>query len=458
MAQATPKKVGGEDAGRLARFSRYVSDSMRTIKLSIQERAAIAQRFINPLPMQSLEHAQLGRAMGRLGAVVVDPRRIHVRQELLLRSSDGRKLFLESMRDSLKTAISGLVPTDKVEGVGKTIDAKFNELVSRVESGKSSTNQMTSREFVAMVNKAVAELSKELGVKNLPTIARSLALSQFMNMHVLKSGNKIALLDPFTNKAVLIDRASGEAKEISMTSKEVDEALKNKGIDPEKAPKNLREIEELRGVLKKLRAEGFKIGASKLVDIREKALAGRALAESISTGRSIQAVYSQKLEEDLKADPEFYKAFQEKASKEIAKSINAAALANTMMETFTKLPAKFTAMFARLAAAISRYVPLVGPIVSVGTEATAMFTEYGEAISEKAKSLLTNSVWSLRDIVNEKLRDNPILSNISLTKSISQEVPVTKEQVQTQTQTQTQISTKTVDQTQTQVQVTTPIS
>ncbi|MEM4787826.1 MAG: hypothetical protein QXV28_07605 [Ignisphaera sp.] len=443
MSQTTPKKLDTEDVGRFARFSRHVLDSMRTIKLSIQERAAIAQRFVNPLPLSSLGYAQLGRAMGRLGAVILDPRRIHIKQELLLRSNVGRNIFLEGLKFNLKIAVSGMVPANQAENMGKIIDAKFNELINKIDSNKSGSSQISTREFIAMVNKTVAELSKELGIKNLPTIAKSLALSQFMNIQVFKSGSKIALLDPSINKAVLIDKASGEVREISMTDKEIDEALKNKGVDPEKVSKNMREIEEVRGLLNKLRAEGFKIKTLKVVDIREKTLIGRALAEALSTGKSIQVVYNQKLEEDLKADPEFYKEFQEKAYKEVVKSINAAALANTMMESFTKLPAKFTAMFARLAAAISRYVPILGPVVSVGAEASAMFTEYGENISEKVKSLSSNSVWSLKDLVNEKI--DPILNNISLPGSVSQfqEIPVAKEQKQIQTQAQSQAQPQT---------------
>ncbi|MEM1829981.1 MAG: hypothetical protein QXH21_09385 [Ignisphaera sp.] len=430
MPQAAPKNVDVEHMGRFAKLYDSVSNTLRSVKLSIQERTAIAQRFINPLPLQSLGYAQMGRAIGRLGAAVVDPRRIHVRQELLVRTTKGKVFFLENLRDSLKVAVKGMVPNDRLREVTNTIDAKFNELI---EKTGGENGPKTRKEFMATINRTIAELSKELGISRLPSVARSLAISHFLNMQVLKSGNKVALLDPFANRAYVIDKVTGtEVQDINMTEKEIDELLTSKGIDPAKAPKNLREIEGLRGLLLKLRNEGFKIGEGKLVDIREKVLVGRALAEAISSGKNINIVYNQMLEEDFKVDPEFYRAFQEKATKEIIRSVEAAAMANTMMETFTKLPARFTAMFTRLTATIMRYVPIIGPIVSVGAEATTMFTEYGEVVTDKVKSL-SSSVWSLKDLVNDKLGDSSILNNISLFKSIGQEAPVAKEQTLTQT-------------------------
>jgi|GEM_PF-3623787 len=409
MAQVVPpKKLDTENISRFEKFSHFVSDTMRTIKISAKERATIAQRFMKPLPLQTLGYAQLGRSLCRFGSVLVDPRRVYMREKILLQTTKGRLFFLEGLKNSIKIAVSETVKPENMDKINNIIDTRFNELASKVDKAGSIA------EFRAMVNKTVNELSKELGIKDSPAITRSLTTSQLLNMHVLKSGDKIAILDPSINKAIVIDKNSNSVEDIKITEKEINDALKSKGIDPEKASMNLKEITGLRCLLDKIRENGFKAKDSVLVDIREKALAGKALAKSMITGKELHKVYNQLLEEDLRVDPEFNKEFQEKASKEIIKSLNASSLANTMMDSFTKLPSRFTAMFARLISSMSRYIPLVGPMVLVGTEAAAMFMEYGETLSEKVKSLPYNSMWSLRDLVSDESKNNLTSNNVSL--------------------------------------------
>ncbi|MEM1693819.1 MAG: hypothetical protein QW456_06395 [Ignisphaera sp.] len=402
-----PKKLDTENISRFEKISQSVSNTMRTIKISTKERATIAQRFVNPLPLQTLGYAQIGRSLGRLGSVLVDPSRVYMSQRILFQTEKGRLLFLEGLKNNIKIAVAEKVGSGREE-INKIIDIRFNELASKINEAGTSTK------FLAMVNKTVNELSKELGIKNLPSIAKSLTISQLLNMHTFRSGGKIAILDPSINKAIVIDKNSNTVKDIKVSEEEINNALKSKGIDPEKAPMNMKELTALRNLLDKIRENGFKVKESAFVDIREKALVGKALAKSMTTDKNLYKVYSQLLEEDLKADSEFNKEFQEKASKEIIKSLNASSLANTMMDSFTKLPSKFTAMFARLIASISRYIPLVGPIVSVGSEASVMYMEYGETLSEKVKSLPYNSIWSLKDLVSDESKNNSIPNNVSL--------------------------------------------
>lgn len=411
MAHIEARPRGQEPGvGRFGRLSESIVGSMRSVRLGTLERASIAQRFMRPLPLQAFEHAQLGRAMGRLVAGVYDPRRIHNREVLLLRRQDGRIRFLETYKEVVTSlAVKGIQEDKKREEIKSVIDRRFDELIEATQ-GKS----MSVREFVALVNRTTKETLQEAGVGHLAKNARDLMNAYFLNMRAVKgSEGRVALVDPITGRAYLLTKGDERVTVITVTDTDVSRSLRERGVSPEDAPTNVREIETLRVLLSKLRADGFKVKESMLVDIREKMLAGRAVVESVTRGKNVVAVYESMIAEDLRSDPEFHRLYQEKATREVIKSYEAASLANTFMDSFTKLPAKLTSMMARVLSAIARYVPVVGAVAAVGAEMAATYAEYGEGVSEKLKSH-AGSLWSVRDLVNEKLVDTPTLSRMSL--------------------------------------------
>lgn len=423
--EARPRVQDTGHVGRFARLSESIAGSMRTVKLGFQERSIIAQRFMKPLPLQSFEHAQLGRAMGRLVAGIYDPRRIHNREFLLLKSKEGKLAFLETFRELVTdVAVKGVREGMTRADVEKVVHAKFETLAERVKN-----QDMSVREFLVSVNRVVKESLAEVGANRAVKNSRDLINTYFLSARVIKgSDGRVAILDALTGKAYLVSK-DGKISTITVTDEDVNKTLSEKGITPESASRNVREIESLRILISSLRKEGFKVKESTLVDVRENMVAGRAIIESISSGKDVRMTYEKMISEDLRSDPEFHRLYQEKATKEIIKSIETASLTTAFMDSFTKLPAKFTAMMSRVLAAISRYVPVVGAIASVGGELATTFLEYGEQVSEKLRNY-GNARWSLKDLASEKISGSPIIDKLSLNQN--QQQTQTPSQVQHQ--------------------------
>lgn len=423
QAKAQPTSQDVEKVGRLSKFADSLSSSMRAVGLGIKERTIIAQRYLKPLPLQYFEHAHLGRAMGRIVSGLYDPMRIRHRENILLGTSKGREMFLETFKEVVKDVFARSVGEHvKKEKIESVVESRFREL------GDKMQKNVSTRELLSMVRRTVEKIASDLGVSTKSVKDyRNLVIAYFMNMRVIKGDGKVALVDTMTGRAYVISK-SGEAKAITVSELDINKSMSAKGLNPDAVPRSVKEIEGLRLLISSLRNEGFKVKERLLADLRESMIISRAVAEAITTGKDAQVLYGKMLEEDLSSDPEYRRLYHERSFNEIIKSVEAAALANAFMDNFTKLPSRFAATMSRILAAIARYVPVVGAAAAVGGEVAAFYAEYGEQLSDRLR-YYKNIVWSLKDLAGER-----VVENISIPKIVQAHVQTQQGQQVVQSQ------------------------
>lgn len=352
------------------------------IKVSVQTRTAEAVLYTRALGSIGAQ-GEVVRAVGRLAASVAGAVYRGRIFNTLMSTAHGREYITRFLKD---VAVS-VNPANKDK-----IERAFQDL-SKAGADKKA--------FLETLRDKLASTLGEGAEKALKTCKMALAALETQDV-LAKGKGKVALVDTLSMKIIEIDKKSGASEELIIRKEDVARwltdkiMLENPGISKEEAQRKASEIMSDKNTSKTaalmyakhvLMEKGYKVSKHFVADVKLSEIKYRALVDSLVNGTDYNKTMEEMLKNALATDPLFAAEYKEKAIDELRRSMRYGVFLEGTFGTINTVSFALSRAANRLAYALSRVLPVMGPLAAVAGDIGETVSIVGQSVVETVDKL-----------------------------------------------------------------------